>query len=119
MYINGIEYKLIECLKCNHEWLTKLDCPKKCPKCQRYDPWIPKGEKDENIVRLKRQSKYPIQHLEVGESTVLPWQHLPNGQPDTKAGDSMNRCVRQEAQRKGKKFETMPTSAGLNVRRIG
>lgn len=119
MNINGIELKKIWCHKCGHEWISKLECPKKCPKCHRYDPWLAKPEKEEKELAIIKIRKYPIQHLQVGESTVLPWVHLPNGQPDTKAGDSMNRCVRQEAQRKGKKFETMPTSAGLNVRRIG
>lgn len=120
MNINGIEYKQIECAKCNHQWLSKLEYPKKCPKCFRYDPWIPKNEKNENIFtpKAKRQQKYPIQDLQVGECVTLIWVHRPDGQPDLKIGDSMNRAVRQEEKRKGKKFERMPTPSGLLVTRV-
>lgn len=118
MNMNGIEYNLIWCHKCGHEWLSKLDCPKMCPKCKRYNPWEEKGQRITSGKKSTNKRRWPIQHLQVGEHTVLQWVHLPNGQPDTRAGDSMNRCIRQEEQHKGKKFEKYPTSAGLFVRRI-
>lgn len=114
MYINGIEHNLIECQKCGYEWFSKI-CPKQCPKCHRYSPWLPKASENEQVVRA---NKYPIQHLEVGQSTVLPWQSGPDGKPDFVANESMQRAVRQEEARKGKKFEKEPRSAGLFLRRI-
>lgn len=117
MYINGIEYNLIECAKCNWQWLSKID-PKTCPKCKRYDPWLPKGEQNENIIRHKKQSKYPIQDLQVGDSIVLPWQSDDRGKPDFKKNESMNRAVLQEQRRKGKKFNREPIGAGLKVTRL-
>lgn len=26
-----------KCLKCNHEWQGKVEKPKSCPRCKRYD----------------------------------------------------------------------------------
>lgn len=118
MNINGIELKKIWCHKCGHEWLSKLDCPKMCPRCKRYYPWLGKREVSENLDHLKRQIRYPIQHLQVGESTVLPWQADDRGRPDFKKNESMNRAVLQEARRKGKDFRREPTGAGLKVTRL-
>lgn len=117
MNINGIDYKLVECAKCNHQWLSKID-PKKCPKCFRYDPWLRKSERNENIIRFKKEAKYPIQHLQVGDSTVLPWQSDERGKPDFKKNESMNRAVLQEERRKGKKFRREGIGAGLKVTRL-
>lgn len=118
MIVNGVEFKKIWCHKCEHEWLSKLECPKKCPKCGRYDPWLPKGERNENTPHLKKTAKYPIQDLKVGESITLSWQVNGFGRPDVNKNNSMNRAIRQEEKRKDKKFERYPSAAGLRLVRI-
>lgn len=115
MNIGGINYNIIDCVKCNHQWLSKLECPKQCPKCKRYDPWLPKLERNESIARMKRITKYPIQDVQVGESVVLPYAMMQNGWPDVKSNNNMLRAIRQEEKRKGKRFERIPIGAGLKL----
>jgi len=29
--------EVARCLKCNYEWIPRVPCPKKCPKCKDYN----------------------------------------------------------------------------------
>ena len=29
--------KQIKCKRCGYEWITRIDKPKACPRCKRYD----------------------------------------------------------------------------------
>lgn len=113
MIINNVELFKIWCHKCGYEWLSKSKCPASCAGCRQPKPWEGKKDRKSNVKMI-----YPIQDLQVGESITLVWQHLPNGQPDGLKNASMNRAVRQEEKRKGKKFNRMPTSTGLLVTRV-
>lgn len=35
--INNIIMKQIKCLRCGYEWKKRIDIPKQCPRCKRYD----------------------------------------------------------------------------------
>lgn len=74
-----LEIKLLDCLKCQHRWASRLEQPKMCPRCKRYD-W--NREKRERVYK-PLGSKYPFATMQVGESVSIPMEffqttHEPN-----------------------------------------
>ncbi len=110
----------VTCQKCNYDWIPRVQCPKHCPNCNAVNWWETKPDEldDESDEPKQGNKKFPIQDLEVGQQVLLPWRSDSKGYPDPVKNASMNRAVRQEESRKGKKFERIPQAAGLLVIRI-
>lgn len=116
------EPKLYQCLKpdCGWKWASRLPLPPRyCARCKRPN-WdkAPGPPRPQSIAPPpKPRIIYPIHDLEVGQSVLLSW-HIKNGEADLAKNASMNRAVRQEERRYGKKFLREPAPRGLKVTRL-
>jgi predicted Zn-ribbon and HTH transcriptional regulator len=50
--------RIAECKQCGFNWVPKVDEPKKCPNCQRYD-W----HRDWRAERLAELAQQEAQHV--------------------------------------------------------
>jgi len=109
------------CLHCGWIWVSRLPQPPRyCARCKRENWDKPLELRPQSIRRAAIESRrlYPIDKLEVGESMLIKWHAMPNGQPDERRNASIGRCVRQEEQRYNKQFRREPEPLGLRVTRI-
>ncbi len=110
---------LHKCARCGHNWESRGDGkPRRCAKCKahywdrparvakRYLPPNPVG----------RPRKYPqLETLGIGETCLLPWESLLNGDPDHATNELIPQCVYRFALATSRKFATCPESGGLRV----
>lgn len=118
---NGL--KLYKCLKpdCGWEWASRLPLPPRyCARCKRPN-WDrpPRPLRPQSIAPAPKPKKvYPFHTIVVGEQIVLPWHFIRPDVLDDRLNSSMQRAIRQEEVRYGKKFQREGTPAGLIVKRV-
>ena len=110
------------CARCGHEWWTRTPKrPRRCAGCKCLH-WerparVPKVHGPAGPVGKPRV--YHIDMLEVGESTILEFHWLPNGQPDTRKNASMQSAITSYGRRSGKTFERLVIGVrGIRVTRL-
>lgn len=68
-------------------------------------------------ARRGRPRKYPLDQLEIGQSTVIPWREDEFGRR-LKNQDPLRCAVQQDERRSGRQFLRVPLPSGLQVTRM-
>lgn len=112
----GVNRSLYHCLKCDWTWLSSLPQPPRwCPSCHCANWDQPKRAQAEPS---RTRIVFPFHDLAVGQSVLIPWPTLENGQTDPRRTHSLNNAIRQEERLKQKKFYREGRGAGLHVTRV-
>jgi hypothetical protein len=98
-----------QCVVCGHGWKQRKDKKSlRCPRCSR---------KNWEDGKRKKQS-YGIEKLEIGESKIIPWNLLPDGNMDQKKNYRVARAVDSYSCRTKRRFRKEPNYTGLKITRI-
>lgn len=105
------------CLRCGHEWAArKAGRPRICPNHKCQSPAWDRARPAYVERPLTYRRLYPELHgLQPGESCFLAFdENRTPGEPDPRP----ERVINYERKKHGKQFEVIPTTSGLNVRRL-
>lgn len=115
-----MEREILECLRCQWKWMSRVDIPLRCPRCQSPKWNVPEeAGAPEKIFYGKDKLKYPVGDLQLGEVRNLAWIRDAEGRRDMAANEARFRAVGRWAKRNGQVFRlTGDIHEGLIVKRI-